>query len=102
MNIACLLMPSSVLRAAGEKLRRPPEDIWEDELRRLEGIGASLESERAGEAFFAIDGLRGIYGGEVAGVLAAARAAAALPVRIGAAPTRFASLLAADEDERVV
>ena len=52
------------LQAAAEERRLPPEDVWEDELRRLEGIGAALESERAGEAFFAIDGLRGIHGGE--------------------------------------
>ena len=36
--------------------------------RRLEGIGAAVETERAGEVFFAVGGLRGIYGGEVAGV----------------------------------
>ena len=36
----------------------------------LEAIGAAVESERSGEAFFAVDGLRGIYGGDSAGVLA--------------------------------
>jgi protein ImuB len=67
--------------------------------RRLEGIGAGVETERAGEAFFAIGGLRGIHGGEVAGVLAAAREAAGGPVRIGAAPTRFAAWAAARRGE---
>jgi protein ImuB len=70
--------------------------------RRLEGIGAAVETERAGEAFFALDGLRGIHGGDVAGVLAAAREAAAGPVRIGAAPTRFGAWAAARQGEATV
>ena len=45
-------------------------------VRRLEALGAAVESEQPGEAFFAIDGLRGIHGGDSAGVLAAARAGA--------------------------
>src|SRR2546430_6143290 len=36
--------------------------IWEHTLRDLEGIGAAVESERAGEAFFGVDGLRGLHG----------------------------------------
>ncbi len=86
-------------------------------VRRLEGIGAAVESERAGEAFFAVDGLRGIYGGDSAGVLAAVQAAVAdvagqsgraprdcasasltrtgSPIRIGTAPNRFAAFAAA-------
>jgi protein ImuB len=70
--------------------------------RRLEGIGAAVETERAGEAFFAIGGLRGIHGGEAAGVLAAARAAAGEPFWIGAAPTRFAAWAAAGRGEATV
>jgi protein ImuB len=101
MEIACVLIAESLLRAAGDERRLPPEDVWEEELRRLEGIGAALESERAGEAFFALDGLRGIHGGERAAVAAAARDAARLPVRIGVAPTRFAAFAAAD-DESVI
>jgi protein ImuB len=62
---------------------------------RLEGIGAAVESERPGEAFFAVDGLRGIHGGDSAGVLAAARRALGGGPRIGTAPTRFASFAAA-------
>jgi hypothetical protein len=57
---------------------------------RLEEIGAGVESERPGEAFFSVDGLRGIHGG-VEGVIAAARRASATPVRVGVAPTRFAA-----------
>jgi protein ImuB len=67
--------------------------------RALEAIGAAVESEQPGEAFFAVDGLRGIHGGEAAGVLAAARAAAegALegPARIATGPGRFAAFVAA-------
>ncbi|MBS1878528.1 MAG: hypothetical protein JST31_03345 [Actinobacteria bacterium] len=44
-------------------------------VRALEAIGAAVESGRAGEAFFAVDGLWGIHGGSAAGVLAAARRA---------------------------
>jgi protein ImuB len=62
---------------------------------RLEAIGAAVESERPGEAFFALDGLRGIHGGDSAGVLAAARQAVGREPRIGAAPNRFAAFAAA-------
>jgi protein ImuB len=33
------------------------ESSWEEALRRLEGIGAEVESDRAGEAFFEVGGL---------------------------------------------
>lgn len=102
MEIACVLVPESLLRVVSDQRRLLPEDVWEEELRRLEGIGAALESERAGEAFFALDGLRGIHGGERAGVVAAACAAAKLPIRLGVAPTRFAALAAAEREERVI
>ncbi len=74
---------------------------WEGLLSRLEGIGAAVESERAGEAFFSVEGLRAIHGGEVAGVLSAAREAAQVPVRIAAAPNRFAAFLAASRGSRL-
>jgi protein ImuB len=70
--------------------------------RRLEAIGAAIESERPGEIFFAVGGLRGLYGGEVAGVTAAARGAAGEPVLIGVAPTRTAARAAAERGEAVV
>src|ERR1700693_3177879 len=60
----------------GEALARCPElglgpadplgvaQAWEEAARALEGIGASVELERAGLAYFEADGLRGMYGGE--------------------------------------
>jgi protein ImuB len=78
-------------------------------VRRLEAIGAAVESERAGEAFFLLDGLRGIHGGDSARVLAAARGAVAAGlrrqpeariVRIGVAPTRFGAFAAAHRGEQ--
>ncbi len=50
------------------------ERSWDDALRRLEGIGAEVESDRAGEAFFEAGGLEGLWGG-VDGVLERARRA---------------------------
>jgi protein ImuB len=44
------------------------ERSWEEALRRLEGIGAAVESDRAGEAFFEAGGLAGLWGG-IEGVL---------------------------------
>ncbi len=68
-------------------------------VRALEAIGAAVESERSGEAFFAVDGLRGLHGGDAAGVLAVARAAVeeALggPAEIATGPGRFAAFVAA-------
>ncbi len=71
------------------------EQVWERALRRLEGIvGAEVECERPGEAFFEAGGLRGLWGG-TAGVLERARGAAGLPVRLAAAPVRFCAYAAA-------
>jgi protein ImuB len=77
-------------------------EVSEAMARRLEAIGAAIESERAGEIFFAIGGLRGLYGGEVGGVTAAARGAVGEPVLIGVAPTRTAARGAAERGEVVV
>jgi len=82
-------------------------------VRALEAIGAAVESEWPGEAFFAVDGLRGIHGGSREGVLAAAKAAIrggssdapeAPPrsVDIGVAPTRFAAFAAASRRDGTV
>lgn len=90
MEVACVLIPDSALADPVEA-----GELTEELLRRLERIGAAIESERAGEAFFALDGLCGIHGGTSAGVLAAARRAAEAEVRIGVAPTRFAAHAAA-------
>jgi protein ImuB len=74
-------------------------------VQRLEAVGAAVETERPGEAFFALDGLRGVHGGDSAGVIAAARKAVGgqrrrgrlddSPFRIGVAPTRLAAFAAA-------
>ncbi|HEX6456418.1 MAG TPA: hypothetical protein VF009_07865 [Solirubrobacterales bacterium] len=69
--------------------------------RALEEIGAGVESAQPGEAFFAVDGLRDLYGGED-GVLAAARRAAGGEWRIGTGRTRFAAFIAAGEWPRPV
>jgi protein ImuB len=91
----------------GEALARCPELVlvaadpdraeaaWGRVLIRLEGIGAAVESERAGEAFFEADGLRGLWGGHLEGVLARTRRALEVPARLGAAPTRFCAYAAA-------
>jgi protein ImuB len=69
--------------------------LWNTVLDRLEAMGAGVESDRAGAAFFESDGLRGIHGGDLSGVLAAARRALGPGARLGAAPCRFASHAAA-------
>lgn len=61
----------------------------------LESIGAAVESERPGEAFFSLDGLAGLYGGSAAGVLAAARRAVGDGKAVASGRTRLAAFLAA-------
>src|SRR3954470_15035081 len=71
-------------------------DAWEGVLRRLESIGAAVESERPGRACFAADGLRRLHGGHLDGTLSAVRRALGeRPVRLGAGPSRFVALAAA-------
>ena len=70
------------------------ERAWEGVLQRLEGIGAEVESERAGEAFFEVAGLRGLWGGTEA-VLARARSDAGVPLLLAVAPVRFCAYAAA-------
>jgi protein ImuB len=70
------------------------ERSWEEALRRLEGIGAEVESERAGEAFFEAGGLEGLWGG-IEGVLRQARRELARSTRFGAGPGRFCAFVAA-------
>ena len=93
----------------GEALSRCPElrlvppdpeavrGLWHEVLDRIERIGGEPESEHAGAAFFEADGLRGIHGGDLEGVLAATRRSLGRGSRIGAAPARFASYCAARE-----
>ncbi|HET9153223.1 MAG TPA: hypothetical protein VFN85_03815, partial [Solirubrobacterales bacterium] len=66
-------------------------------VRALQGLGAAVESEQSGEAFFAVDGLRGLHGGTPAGVLAAVRRAVGEGKRVATGPTRLAAFLAAEE-----
>ena len=68
---------------------------WERIMRKLEGIGAEVESRRAGEAFFAVDGLRGIWGPRREDVLAKAGRAVGAPARLAGAPNRFCARAAA-------
>src|SRR3954468_11647550 len=91
----------------GEAMSRCPElrlvapdpegvrSLWGAVLDRLEGIGAEVESDHAGAAFFAAEGLHGLHGGDLTGVLAAARRALGPGARFGAASSRFASHAAA-------
>lgn len=90
------------------ELRLVPPDpdgtraLWSNMLDRLEGVGASVESDRPGAAFFAADGLLGIHGGRLEDVLMAARKAlrhrspgSAAGARVGAGPSRFVAYVAA-------
>jgi protein ImuB len=80
-------------------------DAWEGIVGALEGIGAAVESDRPGMAWFDERGLRGLHGGSVESVITILRRAladrttrglvAGAGARIGAAPSRFAALSAA-------
>jgi protein ImuB len=69
--------------------------LWGRVLDRLEAIGAEVESDRAGAAFFEAGGLHGLHGGGLSGVLAAAARALGPGARFGVAPSRFAAHAAA-------
>jgi protein ImuB len=97
MEVLCTLIPDSALADPVEAAELTEGLVW-----RLEAIGAAVESERAGEAYFVADGLRRIYGGKTEGVLRAARGAVGGKVRIGVAPTRFGACIAARRGEAVV
>jgi protein ImuB len=93
MEVACVLIPELGFADPVEA-----SELTERLLCRLERTGAAVESGRPGEAFFTLDGLRGLYGGKRAGVLVAARQAAEMEVRIGVAPTRFVAHAAAQRE----
>ncbi|HWX52591.1 MAG TPA: hypothetical protein VNY34_04820, partial [Solirubrobacteraceae bacterium] len=90
----------------GEALARCPDlalaspdpvrvaEEWEAALRALESVGAAVEAERPGLAYFETDGLRGIHGDDD-GAIAAARRALQRPARAGGGPTRFCALAGA-------
>ncbi|HET6831439.1 MAG TPA: hypothetical protein VFH44_08830, partial [Solirubrobacterales bacterium] len=91
---------SEALGRCPELVLRPPDpgrtaNGWEQVLRRLEAIGAAVESSGPGEAFFAVDGLRGLWGPGRRDVLARAARAAGMPARIAGAPSRFCARAAA-------
>ena len=90
------------------------ERAWEEALRRLEGIGAQVESGRAGEAFFEAGGLSRLWGGiegvlrrvrqqlgKCEGALSEARSNP-LDVGLGAAPGRFCAYVAAASSGGIV
>jgi nucleotidyltransferase/DNA polymerase involved in DNA repair len=90
-------------------------DAWEKVLARLESVGAAVESEAPGLAFFDASALARLHGGReasdpaaalrarassgpppwLAGVVQATRTALRLPARIGAGPSRFCALAGA-------
>jgi protein ImuB len=93
-------------------------DAWEKVVARLESVGAEVESDAPGLAFFDAAGLARLHGhgrGDaaddpaaalrarasggpppwLAGVVAAVRVALRLPARIGAGPSRFCALAGA-------
>lgn len=81
-------------------------DHWETVLRRLESIGAAVESDAPGIAYFDAAPLARLYAHRavdpaspaplwLAGVADAARAALRVPAHIGAGPSRFCALVAA-------
>lgn len=80
------LIPPDPGRAAAE---------WELIVRNLEGIGAEVETSRAGEAFFALDGLRGLWGPRREDVLLRAGRAIGARARLAGAPNRFCAYAAA-------
>ncbi|WP_210493922.1 hypothetical protein [Patulibacter sp. SYSU D01012] len=90
----------------------PPDPVavqarWDALVARLEGIGAAVETApplgpggRAvegdpGTAWFLAAGLRRLHGGSLDGIVRAVRQALGMPVRIGAAPSRFLARVAA-------
>jgi protein ImuB len=101
---ACGVRPGLRL---GEALARCPElrlvppdpegarALWSVVLDRLEGMGAGVESDRSGEAFFSAGGLVRLHGGTLEGVLAATRRRVGRGARIAAAPSRFCAHAAA-------
>jgi len=96
---AGMRMGEALARCPELRLVPPDPDAerarWSGVLDRLERIGAAPESDRSGEAYFEADGLRGIHGGHLEGVLEATRRALGRRARLGAAPSRFVAYAAA-------
>jgi protein ImuB len=70
-------------------------EATESMVQALEAIGAAVESERTGEAFFALDGLRALHGGSSSAVVAAAQRVLGEGRAIGTGTTRFRAFLVA-------
>ena len=114
MEIACvtnkrLATPPRPDRAGGPRSGRadlpdPVEALEATEAMAcaLESIGAAVEPGGPGEAFFAVDGLRSMYGGSSRGVLAVAQQAVGSEWAIATGSSRFAAFLAAGEWQRPV
>lgn len=76
------------------------ESAWEELLRRLEELGAAVESEGSGEAFFEADEIKALWGGHIESLAGRIRRLLGVPARIGAASTRFAAYAAAARARR--
>ncbi len=70
--------------------------IWEAVLTRIESVGAAVESERDGEAFFDASGIERLHGG-LEGVLDAVGGKLGPSFLVAAAPTRLSALALAGE-----
>jgi protein ImuB len=69
-------------------------EAWERALVALEGVGAAVEPERPGLAYFDARALRAVHGG-LDGTIGAVRRVLAGPARIGVGPSRFCAAAAA-------
>lgn len=79
-GVAAGMLVGEALTRCPELRLVPPDPeavrvLWAGALDRLEGIGAQVESDRPGAAFFTADGLRRLHGGRVEDVLGAVRRA---------------------------
>src|SRR2546425_1449382 len=84
----------------GEALARCPDlrlvpadpeatrSYWNAVLDRLEALGAAVESDDPGVAYFEARGLERLHGGHLEGVLAAVRRSMPSAIRLGTAPSR--------------
>jgi protein ImuB len=68
---------------------------WNAVLDRIESLGAAVESDDPGTAYFETRGIERLHGGHIEGVLTALRRSLPASVRLGAAPCRFAAYAAA-------
>jgi protein ImuB len=68
---------------------------WNAVLDRLESLGAAVESDDPGVAYFETRGIERLHGGHLEGVLAAVRRSLPASIRLGAAPSRFVAYAAA-------